>query len=78
MNSHVMPSRVQMEPTLLKKLVDEVQETVATNVNVQHSTTASSFKAIDLWNIQRRGRYASNASARKLGRQCGIVKTTLG
>lgn len=58
MNSDVMPSRVQMEANLLKQLVEEVKETVATGVNVPENLKPS-FGTVDLWNIQRTGRYAS-------------------
>jgi hypothetical protein len=65
MNSNVMPSRVQVEPTLLQHLVAEVRETVAMGVNTPGTAPAPSFKAIDLWNIQRRGRYANVNTKRK-------------
>jgi hypothetical protein len=65
MNSDVMPSRVQMEPILLQQLVAETKETIATGVNVSETSKSSSFKAIDLWNIQRRGRYANDGNKRK-------------
>ncbi len=65
MNSDVMPSRVQMEPILLKQLVTEVKETIATGVKMPEAAKSSSFKAIDLWNIQRRGRYAGNGVKRR-------------
>ncbi|MEO5684365.1 MAG: hypothetical protein ABIQ88_17120 [Chitinophagaceae bacterium] len=65
MNSDVMSSRVQMEPTLLQQLVAEVKETVATGVNMPETVKSTSFKAIDLWNIQRRGRYANSGTKRK-------------
>ncbi len=77
MNNHVMPSRVQMEPNVLQQLVAEVKETVATGINVNETGKPSSFKAIDLWNIQRRGRHAGRAVHRKIRRQCGIVKSNL-
>ena len=65
MNSDVMPSRVQMEPTLLQQLVAEVKETIASGANMPVGAKSSSFKAIDLWNIQRRGRYANSGTSRK-------------
>ncbi len=65
MNSNVMSSRVRMEPVLLQQLVAEVKETVATGVNVPQSAKSSSFKAINLWNLQRRGRYVNSGSKRK-------------
>ena len=65
MNSDVMPSRVQMEPTLLQQLVAEVKETIATGVAAPRKPASPSFKAINFWNIQRRGRYANNGTKRK-------------
>ena len=65
MNSNVMPSRVQMEPALLQQLVAEVKETIAAGVEVNENVNSSSFKAINFWNLQRRGRYASGGTKRK-------------
>ena len=64
MNTHVMPSRVQMEPILLKQLVAEVKETVATDVKM-NKPAGSSFKAINFWNIRRNGRFVNSGSNRK-------------
>jgi len=65
MNSDVLHSRVQMEPILLQQLVAEVKETVATGLKTPETTKSSSFKAIDFWGIQRRGRYVNHGSNRK-------------
>jgi hypothetical protein len=65
MNSNVMPSRVQMEPVLLQHLVAEVKETVATGIKMNEAAKPSSFKAINLWNIRRNGRFVNNGSVRK-------------
>jgi 23S rRNA A1618 N6-methylase RlmF len=65
MNSDVMPSRVQMEPILLKQLVAEVKETIATDVTMSQSSKSSSFRAINFWNLQRRGRYVNSGTKRK-------------
>ena len=65
MNRNVMPSRVQMESILLQHLVAEVKETVARGLNMPGTIPAPSFKAIDLWNIQRRGKYANVNTKRK-------------
>jgi hypothetical protein len=64
MNSNVMPSRVRMEPILLQQLVAEVKETIATGVDMQQSAKPS-FKAIDLWNIRRNGRFVNSGTKRK-------------
>jgi len=65
MNSNLMPSRVQMEPILLQQLVAEVKETVATGINTPETAKSSSFRAIDFWGIQRRGRYVNHNAGRK-------------
>jgi hypothetical protein len=65
MNSDVMPSRVQMETNLLKKLVEEVKETIATEVEM-NETNKPSFGIVDLWLIQKTGRYGSTASKRRV------------
>ncbi|MEP7279169.1 MAG: hypothetical protein ABI813_11040 [Bacteroidota bacterium] len=63
MNSNVMPSRVQMDPVLLQQLVAEVKETIATGIKKQQNA-AHSFKAINLWNIQRKGKYVNGGTKR--------------
>ena len=65
MNSDVMPSRVRMEPILLQQLVAEVKETVASGVNMPGAGKSSSFKAINMWNLQRRGKYIHSGTKRK-------------
>ena len=64
MNSNVMPSRVKMEPVLLQQLVAEVKETLAA-VDMQKKAKPASFKAINLWNIRRNGRFVNSANSRK-------------
>jgi hypothetical protein len=54
MKSDVMPSIVQMETTVLRNLVKEVKETVATDVILAKlPKTNPSFGIVDLWNIRR-------------------------
>jgi hypothetical protein len=65
MNSDVMPSRVQMEAGRLKQLVEEVKETVATGVKMPE-TFKPSFGVVDLWNIQKTGRYAASLLRRRV------------
>ncbi|MEP6746581.1 MAG: hypothetical protein ABJB86_02585 [Bacteroidota bacterium] len=65
MNSNVMPSRVQMETTLLQQLVAEVKETVASEIKMKQKANCSSFKAIDFWNIRRNGRFVNIGNKRK-------------
>jgi hypothetical protein len=54
-----------MEPILLQQLVAEVKETIAAGINVPGTPKSSCFKAINLWNIQRRGRYANYSTKRR-------------
>ena len=65
MKSDVMPSIVQMDKEELQHLTAEVKETVATGINMQANAKSSSFKAIDLWNIRRNGRFVNSGSKRK-------------
>lgn len=64
MKGETMPSRVQMEAEVLKNLLHEVKETVATEL----ATTAKhdALKAVDFWKIQRNTRMLT-----------GSFKTTL-
>jgi hypothetical protein len=57
MKSDVMDTYVQMEPAILKQLVTEVKETVATEVAFEKENK-SSFGLVDMWNIRKHGRYA--------------------
>jgi len=52
MKNDVMPSVVQMEPELLKRLVTEVKETVAIDMKVPQAKR-NTLRVVDLWNIQR-------------------------
>ena len=65
MNSDVMPSRVKMEANHLKQLVEEVKETVAMGVESPKNLKSSSFGVVDLWNIQKTGRYATHLLRRR-------------
>ena len=66
MNSDVMRSRVrvQMDDLILKNLVAEVKETVATNM-VFEQPRKSSFSALQLWNLRRNSRYAAHPRNKK-------------
>jgi hypothetical protein len=57
MKNDVMPSIVQMEAAVLKKLVEEVKETVATGI-ILPKTAQKKFGAADLWNVRRNSRTA--------------------
>jgi hypothetical protein len=59
MNSNVNGSIIAMEQDELRKLVTDVQETVATNENFKQ------LSAADLWNIQRNMRTAQKGSRRR-------------
>ncbi len=63
MKSDVMHSYVQMEPAILKNLVTEVRETVATDVQLKEKK--NSFGVVSLWNIRRNSRYAAHTRHRK-------------
>ncbi|HVU54884.1 MAG TPA: hypothetical protein VHD83_07505 [Puia sp.] len=63
-----MDRRVQMEPAILKQLVTEVKETVATGVAATKEAK-SSFGLVDMWNIRKHGRYAGKP------RQKGTITT---
>jgi hypothetical protein len=55
MKSNVMPSIVKIEANQLKELVNEVRETVATNMVQVKSVkrNKANFGIVDLWNIRR-------------------------
>jgi hypothetical protein len=64
MNSNVMPSIVQMERKVLNKLVTEVKETLATDIEFP-KVKKSSFGIVDLWNIQRNMKSANRPFRKK-------------
>jgi len=51
MNSHVVPSIVRMEPEVLKSLLTEVKETVATNFEMQPGEKPA-FTSVNMWKIR--------------------------
>lgn len=59
MKSDLVHSIVQMEPTLLRNLVTEVKETVATDVDMPEERKPS-FGILKLWDIRRNRRYAAH------------------
>lgn len=63
MKSDVMTSRVQLRQDVLSQLVQEVKETVATEVLLS-AKKETAFRAVNLWKIQRSGKQAS-ASVRR-------------
>jgi hypothetical protein len=64
MNSDLVHSIVQMEPSILKQLVTEVRETVATEVEFSKARK-NTFSTVKLWNIRRNSRYAAHARNKK-------------
>jgi hypothetical protein len=52
MKSDLLPSVVQMEAEVLRNLVNEVKETVATDLR-STGNIRTNFGVVDLWNIQR-------------------------
>ena len=58
MTSNVMPSVIQIEKENLKKLVTEVRETLATDINVSKIIKHKKFGIADMWNCQRNVRTA--------------------
>ena len=60
MNSNVTNSIIKMEADELSKLITEVKETVATNVNEKQI-----FSAADLWSIQKSMRTAHKLSRKR-------------
>ncbi|MGI8950001.1 MAG: hypothetical protein ACR2FN_00305 [Chitinophagaceae bacterium] len=54
MNSNVKNSIIRMEEDELRKLVSQVKETIAENVDF--NSAQRKFGAADLWNIQREKR----------------------
>ena len=52
MNSDAVQSIVQMEPRILKQLVTEVKETVATGVEYPKANK-SPFGLVDMWNVRK-------------------------
>jgi hypothetical protein len=61
MNSNVMPSIVKIEKESLRKLVEEVKETLATDINLVNDISKQrSFGVVDLWNRRRSMRTATS------------------
>ncbi len=61
MESNVMPSIVKIEKESLKKLVEEVKETLATDIKTGIvGTKQKSFGIVDLWNRHRSLRTATS------------------
>lgn len=61
MKNHVTNSIVKMESEELKKLVAEVKETVATNVQLKEDGHSHNFSVVDLWKIQKKQKLASSS-----------------
>ena len=63
MNSQVLPSIVRMEPEILKSLLTEVKETVATGYNMQQNEKPS-FTSINMWKFRRNVKSATQSLRR--------------
>ncbi|HLI92295.1 MAG TPA: hypothetical protein VKU83_01740 [Puia sp.] len=59
MKSDLMHSRVQLEKDILDRLVTEVKETVATDVQLPKVERTAPFSVLKLWNMRRNARYAT-------------------
>lgn len=57
MKTDVMPSKVQMEYGLLKNLLTEVKETLATDIKLAQPARRR-FGTTDLWQIRRNSKTA--------------------
>jgi hypothetical protein len=64
MNSNVTNSMIDMENEELRNLFNQVNETVATDVDTEKTTSKNTFVAASLWNIQKskRGPQARRAA----------------
>ncbi len=61
MNSNVIPSIVKIEKESLRKLVEEVKETLADNIITGTlGTKQKSFGIVDLWNRRKSMRTATS------------------
>ena len=60
MNSDLVHSIVQMEPSILKNWMTEVKETVATDVVLPGAGKSPAFSALKLWDIRRNRRYSAH------------------
>jgi hypothetical protein len=63
METNVMPSIVQMNEEVLKNLLTEVKETVATDVAFGE-TKKPSFGVVNMWNIRKGAKSASSRMRR--------------
>jgi hypothetical protein len=61
MKSDIMHSRVQLGNDILKRLVTEVHETVATDVQMAKAKRTPNFGVLNLWSLRRNSRSARNA-----------------
>lgn len=61
MTTNVTPSVIKIDREDLKKLVSEVKETLATDVDIQRTTAIQKkFNIADLWNCQKALRTAAS------------------
>ena len=62
MKTDLMSAFEPMDRNSMEKLVSEVKETLATEVDLMKK---SSLKAVDIWKIEKSKKYASRRFARK-------------
>ncbi|HEV8080156.1 MAG TPA: hypothetical protein VGP43_05555 [Chitinophagaceae bacterium] len=59
MTSNVMPSIIQIEEEKLKQLVTQVEETIATDIDMKATAPKNKkFGIVDMWKCQRNVRTA--------------------
>lgn len=61
MKSDLMHRRVQLEKDILDRLVTEVPETIATDVQFAKTKAAPKFGVLNLWSLRRNTRSARHA-----------------
>ena len=57
--SEKAPRRIQLEKPILERLVAEVKETIATDVELSKANKPAAFSVVDLWNIRKGRRTAA-------------------
>lgn len=65
MMNNVMSSVVQIDAEELQNLVAEVKETVATVIHLPKSKQKKSFSEVDMWNIRKNAKSASDMLRRR-------------
>lgn len=58
MKSNVMQATVQLNEETKQQLTQEVKETLATHANFNETDQKRNFTTAEMWNRNRKGRYA--------------------